>query len=449
MHVLTRPSPPSPSPPARAPRQAWLDALRGIAALIVVFEHSLDALLPEVRNAVSPWFNFGQYGVLVFFLVSGYVIPVSLERRGDVRGFWINRFFRLYPLWGVVAVLGVVFALAEVYSRLPPDAQAEPLSTTLAHVTMLQDLLQVNSVVNVFWTLSYEMVFYLLVTAMFVFGVHRASTGTSVTLAGCAVAAGALVPAGLLSRTLGTPVVAVAAVALVAGLAAVVSGDETLRRRGAVVIAALGLVLVVLNSRIGAWQSLAILATMFAGTALYRMERSGTRGAARWVIALVPLLSVAAAVWHGPGWGMTEAARQEFVWGWSTAVVAAWLTFAAGLALRHRAVAPALAWLGLVSYSVYLLHPLVVQVIRRLTSDATGLSLPMRLGWEALLFAAVIGAAALGHRYVEIPGQRVGRRLARASGGTRRTDGTSGGNAKNGHFPVNTATRDSRDRAPR
>jgi peptidoglycan/LPS O-acetylase OafA/YrhL len=38
----------------------------------------------------------------------------------------------------------------------------------------------------------------------------------------------------------------------------------------------------------------------------------------------------------------------------------------------------------------------------------------MRLGWEVLLFAAVIGAAALGHRYVEVAGQRLGRRLARA-----------------------------------
>ncbi|MEO3810585.1 acyltransferase [Sphaerisporangium sp. B11E5] len=446
MHVLTRPSPPSPSLPSpRTGRQSWLDALRGVAALIVVFEHSLDALLPEVRNAISPWFDFGQYGVLVFFLVSGYVIPVSLERRGDVRGFWINRVFRLYPLWLLTAVLGTAFALVEVYTRLPPDARAEPLTSALAHLTMLQDLLQVNSVVNVFWTLSYEMVFYLLVTAMFVFGVHRASTAASVTLACCAVAAGAVVPAGLLSRMFGAPVVVVAAVALLAGLLAVACGGEALRRRGAVVIAALGLILLIFNSRVGAWQSLVILATMFAGTALYRMERSGARPATRLIVVVVPVLSVAAAVWHGPGWGMAEAARQEFVQGWSTAVVAAWLTFAVGLASRHRATAPALAWLGLVSYSIYLLHPLVVQVIRRVTSDAAGLSLPMRLGWEALLFAAVIAGAALGHRYVEIPGQRLGRRLARG----RAEGGTAVTNAKSSHFPVNTATRDSPETLPR
>ncbi|GAA1257289.1 acyltransferase [Sphaerisporangium rubeum] len=443
MHVLTRPYPsPSSPPPPRTGRQSWLDALRGVAALIVVFEHSLDALLPEIRNTVSPWFNFGQYGVLVFFLVSGYVIPVSLERRGDVRGFWVNRVFRLYPLWLVTAVLGTVFALAEVYTRLPPDAGEQPVTSALAHVTMLQDLLGVDSVVNVFWTLSYEMVFYLLVTAMFVFGMHKASTAASAGLACCAVVAGAVVPAGLISTMLGAPVVAaLAAVVLVAGLAAVVAGGETTRRRGAVAIAALGLVLLVLNSRIGAWQSLIILATMFAGTALYRMERSGVRPATLLPVLAVPVLSVAAAVWHGPGWGMTEAAAREFVQGWSTAVVAAWLTFAAGLAWRHRATAPALAWLGLVSYSVYLLHPLVVQVVRRVTSDAAGLSLPARLGWEVLLFAAVVACAALGHRYVELPGQRIGRRLARAAGPAPEV--------KTHHFPVNTATDDSRETSRR
>src|SRR5690348_12111180 len=81
-------SPAQPRPQSQSPRQGWLDALRGLAALVVVFEHCVDALFPEVRAGASQWFNFGQYGVLVFFLVSGYVVPVSLERRGSVGGFW-------------------------------------------------------------------------------------------------------------------------------------------------------------------------------------------------------------------------------------------------------------------------------------------------------------------------------------------------------------------------
>ncbi|MFG1879004.1 acyltransferase family protein [Sphaerisporangium sp. NPDC049003] len=417
MHVATRSSPsPASSPSSQGGRQSWLDALRGIAALIVVFEHSLDALLPEVRGSISPWFDFGQYGVLVFFLVSGYVIPVSLERRGSVRGFWITRFFRLYPLWALVAAIGTVFAVVGVYSTLPAQTSGRPWSSTLAHVTMLQDLLQVPSVVNVFWTLSYEMAFYLLVTAMFVFGVHRASAGTSLTFAVCALVAGALVPAGWLSHALGASVVGIAAVVLLGGIAAVLSAKRDVRLQGAAVIAVLAVVLLTFNSRVGAWQSLIILATMFGGTAIYRLERSPVAWArSRWMIGLVPVLSVAAAVWLGPGWGMSEAGQQAFKWSWSTAVVAAWLTFAAGLALRHRTVSPVLVWLGLASYSIYLLHPLVLQVIRSLTTDPSGIPLMTRLVWEAVFFTSVIGCAALSYRFVERPAQRMGHRLARAA----------------------------------
>ncbi|GAA4593612.1 acyltransferase [Planotetraspora phitsanulokensis] len=414
MHIATRPTL---SPQAsHGARQSWLDALRGFAALIVVFEHSLDALLPEIRRSVSPWFDFGQYGVLVFFLVSGYVIPASLERRGDVRGFWITRFFRVYPLWGLAAIVGTVFGAVGVYSVLPAQAARHPVTFTLAHVTMLQDLLQVPGVVNVFWTLSYEMAFYLLVTAMFVFGVHRAGTRTSLAFAVCALILGALVPAGWLSHTMGQGVIGVTIVALIGGIVATLSANHDIRRHGAILVAALALILLTLNSRVGTWQSLIILATMFGGTAIHHMQRSPAKwDGRRWTIGLVPVLSVTAAVMFGPGWGMSEAGQHAFKWSWSTAVVAAWLTFAAALALRRRTIWRFLVWLGLVSYSIYLLHPLILQVVRRLTTDPSGIPLPVRLAWEAALFTTVIGCAALSYRFIEKPAQLLGRRLNRAA----------------------------------
>jgi peptidoglycan/LPS O-acetylase OafA/YrhL len=77
-------------------RLGWLDALRGIAALCVVFDHLTYSVFQPVRDSVYHWFDPGQYGVFVFFLVSGYIVPASLERRGSVRGFWVSRVFRLY-----------------------------------------------------------------------------------------------------------------------------------------------------------------------------------------------------------------------------------------------------------------------------------------------------------------------------------------------------------------
>jgi len=64
----------------------------------VVFDHLTYSVLQPVRHSVYHWFDPGQYGVFVFFLVSGYIVPASLERQGSVRGFWVSRVFRLYPL---------------------------------------------------------------------------------------------------------------------------------------------------------------------------------------------------------------------------------------------------------------------------------------------------------------------------------------------------------------
>ena len=69
-------------------RLAWLDALRGFAARPFVFDHGSTLKLLPVRDFLYRWLDLGQYGVFVFFLVSGYIIPASLERKGSVRGFW-------------------------------------------------------------------------------------------------------------------------------------------------------------------------------------------------------------------------------------------------------------------------------------------------------------------------------------------------------------------------
>jgi peptidoglycan/LPS O-acetylase OafA/YrhL len=382
----------------QAARLGWLDALRGLAALVVVFEHSIDGLFPEVRSTASTWFDFGKYGVFLFFLISGYVVPASLERRGDLRGFWIGRAFRLYPAWLVAAVLGTVFGLAGIYWALPPGIGDHPKGSALAHLVMLQDLLQVPNVMSVFWTLSYEMIFYLLITAMFVAGVHRASAGTSLGLAAVAVGAGSVLPAALLSGRQSSAIV----VLLIVGLAAVLSGRRDARLLGVVLLAVPALTLLTVNSRLGAWESLIIIATMFAGTAVYRLERGQLNRRGGWMVALVALLSVLAGVRYADP-------RLP----WVTAIGAAWLTFMLGLVHRDGRVPGPLVKLGVISYSVYLLHLLPLQLLRREVTDPAGLSLAVRLTLEALFLAVVIAIALLSYRFVEQPMQRLGKRLAR------------------------------------
>ncbi|MEZ0076185.1 acyltransferase family protein [Planotetraspora sp. GP83] len=381
-------------------RLGWLDALRGIAALTVVFEHSLKPLLPEARLPVKAAFEPGWYGVMVFFLVSGYIVPASLERRGSLRAFWVSRFFRLYPLFGV-GVAGMVLLMTLGWVDPHIWWSSRPVPLVLGHLTMLQNLLYMPNLINVLWTLSYEMAFYLLLTAMFILGINRRSTTSALAFATVAVLGAGTLPVTLLSaggspRMLTVTLVVTALVAL--GLAAVLKGSNPVRQAGAIVIGITVLVLLAVNqSYPGPWQGLLIMATMFAGTALYRAERREISWKqARWV-ALIPL----AGIW---------LARDDF--GSQTAMAAAWITFAVGLALRHRRMPQVLRWLGLVSYSIYLLHPLLLESVEWFWQQPLTVPLSLRLTALTCVVGLLLGLSALTWRLVEAPAQRLGKRLA-------------------------------------
>jgi peptidoglycan/LPS O-acetylase OafA/YrhL len=173
-----------------------------------------------------------------------------------------------------------------------------PASAILGHLTMLQELLNVPNLVNVLWTLSYEMAFYLLVTALYLVRAQLRSAEIACGFGVVAVAAGGVLPSALLSRGADATLVTVLAViALVGcGLAGVLSSRPVLRRAGAVVLGVVPLGLIALNGRLPAWQSLVILATMFAGTALYR-ARAGRLGPRAFALAgSVPVAAVGAGI---------------------------------------------------------------------------------------------------------------------------------------------------------
>src|SRR5580658_1990172 len=146
--------------PAAPKRLAWLDALRGIAALCVVFDHLTYSVLQPVRNTVYHWFDPGQYGVFVFFLVSGYIVPASLERKGSVRSFWVSRVCRLYPLY--LFSVGAMIVLSATGIGSLSGTNYDVVYASFADVSMLQSVLWAPTINKVIWSLYYEMVFKLL-----------------------------------------------------------------------------------------------------------------------------------------------------------------------------------------------------------------------------------------------------------------------------------------------
>ncbi|WP_346112270.1 acyltransferase family protein, partial [Nonomuraea maheshkhaliensis] len=151
------------------------------------------------------------------------------------------------------------------------------------------------------------------------------------------------------------------------------------------------------------WFGAAMLAVMFVGTAVHRWERGTGR---LWPVVPAAALVAVAPVWAPQaGWWWV---RPDV---WITTLTLAALTFAAGMALRDRRVPRALAWLGLVSYSLYLTHVPLLKVLVELAGDLRAASLPVQAVTTVLVTGGVLAASWVTYRVVEVPAQRLGRAL--------------------------------------
>ena len=88
--------------------QAYLPSLEyllGLAGLMVVAQHLFEIYSPEFYYFSATRVRFGEWGVLIFFLISGYLIPQTVVRHPSLGSFVINRVFRLFPVYLVVTIL--------------------------------------------------------------------------------------------------------------------------------------------------------------------------------------------------------------------------------------------------------------------------------------------------------------------------------------------------------
>lgn len=134
-----------------------IDALRGLAALAVVLFHYTTRFNEVYGHTSSPltFVSWGHYGVNLFFMISGFVIFMTLERTRAASDFVVSRFSRLFPAyWAAI----VITTLAVMLLGLP----GRELSATsiLANFAMVHNLFGVEHVDGVYWTLEIEMLFY-------------------------------------------------------------------------------------------------------------------------------------------------------------------------------------------------------------------------------------------------------------------------------------------------
>lgn len=131
-------------------RMAGVDGLRGIAALAVVVYHYEGVAFGTPRH--DRLFKLGELGVELFFIISGFVILLSLEKGPSIRQFAVNRFMRLYPAYW--------FSMIPAAAALFVSGQFR-LSVFLVNATMCQSFINVRDLIEPYWTLGYELWFYI------------------------------------------------------------------------------------------------------------------------------------------------------------------------------------------------------------------------------------------------------------------------------------------------
>jgi peptidoglycan/LPS O-acetylase OafA/YrhL len=352
------------------PRLFLIDSLRGVAAGIVMLYHLYHAVSPNgelrVPSFVDALFNLGEGGVQIFFVLSGFVIAQNLEELPKldlaiVGRFMLRRSIRLDPVYWSVIALNAVFLFT-----LSTTKHADHLGARVVAENMLylNGVLGDFFVVPVGWTLTFEVQFYLalafLMTACRRLPVHLIGDVTGRALLFLPLLSVSVWMAFSTAPVRTSPWAVAAWHMFFLGVAA--SWLASKRARAGWFVAA----------------SVVATALVFVVT--------------REVVTLLALVAVAA-------------------------IVVAIKRGALGIALGGRP----LQWLGKISYSLYLVHPLVGNKLlrfcaARIPADLTPIE-DECARWALMLVAALACCvvAWILWRVVEMPAQRFARRVALAT----------------------------------
>lgn len=334
-------------------RVGFLDSLRFIAAFAVVLQHYLE------RESYSwgLWFvNLGPgvFGVALFFIISGFVMPLSVQRGFAPAEFAIRRLFRIYPL---LLTIFLVVLVASHFSphRLFDAARGASVTQWLANLLLVQDFVRAPAIYGVTWTLILELIWYTVFAGAILTFRGRAISWLSI-----------LAPIGLIALTI---------------------------------------LSLIVHHRIPAGRIGMLYAAIF-GMQAFRHFNGAITTRRFWIDAvvftgvMVGANAVAFGVFRHPNITLYQAVAPWFV------ATALFLMVYAPTRVRHAAIlrSPLIVILGEISYSIYLVHPLVI---------AAGETYFHGFGRMAFVMLGTVALSVLTFRLIERPGMDAGRRVAK------------------------------------
>ena len=133
---------------------AWLLYLRNVNGAAYT-----PADLPRMTDRILVWLQFSQYGVYLFFILSGFLICrlVMDSRKFSYPTFLWRRFLRIYPAFFLALLLGTLVFALHAGDKITPR-------TFAANMVFLNGLreLGIVPILHQSWSLFYEVVFYIL-----------------------------------------------------------------------------------------------------------------------------------------------------------------------------------------------------------------------------------------------------------------------------------------------
>jgi len=355
-----------------------VDHLRAYAALLILFYHGLHLLSYHARFhrdfGIDHWLQpgnpllaalaEGHTAVALFMVLSGFILTRgALETGVDYGRFLRNRLLRTYPLFLLLVAAGVAAA---------PRFEWPALLQTVSGFANLPGALVAPPFTSLLWTIAIEWQFYVLFPLL----------------------------VAVLKPAWTRPLLGLLAVLLVFRGFAVFAGG---------------------NARDFSYMTLLgrldqFLLGMWAAWFFHAHPPAPRRGA---LLAGAALLAIVAALWGfnaAGGWPLMAWWKAV----WPTVEGALWTAFVVGyVACADRAegrVSRALAAVGVISYSIYLTHFVVIHTMVRLdlvpapTGDAVADAL---FGTLLVALPTTLALSALTYRFVELPFLRLRSRYRR------------------------------------
>lgn len=340
--------------------------------MVVLFHlHHLSSLaLPSWASAVGTHFGFGVH---LFFVISAFALMHTLKvhaRESWIRDYLVKRFFRIAPLFYLMLVVYLAFFSVKGWAL--PDGR-----TILLSIFFVFNFVpgKEEGIVWASWTIGVEMIFYAVLPV--VLAVTKSVRGFLVLFVGSVLVS-------FLSR-------------------------YSLESSGGV-LAKYAYAAFISNAGIFAAGLLACAVFRRINEAELAVRMRASRVLGMGLLALVVLLFTPVAVLLlGPG------RPDSYVWGTVFGTLVLWQAFAPARILSNRV----MVWIGERSYSVYLLHPILI-ILMAPVNKWLYQSIEPLLGNGAFFVCAVVtlatllAASAVSYRFVEAPGMALGRRLLQA-----------------------------------